>query len=44
MDSRLSALLSVECAHLSADQGKVICKLNGHSMPARYEVVAAFVK
>lgn len=45
MDAQLQQLLEEQRPHLALEaSGKVACTLNGHTMPARYDVVSAFVR
>jgi len=44
MDSRVLELLTQHMDHLVVNAaGRVECTLNGHAMPARADVLAAFV-
>lgn len=45
MDPQLQALVQQHAEYLVvAEDGKVRCELNGHCLPAKLEVVTAFVK
>ena len=46
IDAELQSLLAEhgDCLALSAETGKVVCKLSGHSMPPRAPVVLQYLR
>jgi hypothetical protein len=44
MDPELAALVEQHKEHFAFENGKVKCLLNGHSFPARLDLVEAFTR
>lgn len=45
MDPQLAQLLQQHAGNFSEEpNGKVLCKLNGHAFPARYDVLKSFIE
>lgn len=45
MDPELKLLLEQHKEHFTVQEnGKIKCEVNGHCMPARYDVLSAFIK